>query len=158
MPWCPKCLYVYREGFDHCPDCDVDLVMGEMPVDEKKEPVYEIGCPACGKAFPKGPEACPECGRTLVPARYLEQSVRERYGLQKPSVEWENPSLLARDLMVWKADMLAQLLADNSIPCQVVSQGGLPDVYMGTAVTLYQLFVRDADLHRAKDLTMGIID
>ena len=24
--WCPKCKNEYREGFTHCPDCDVDLV------------------------------------------------------------------------------------------------------------------------------------
>lgn len=26
MPFCPKCRYEYREGFDTCPDCDVKLV------------------------------------------------------------------------------------------------------------------------------------
>ncbi|MCR5418107.1 MAG: hypothetical protein K6E84_04255 [Lachnospiraceae bacterium] len=32
--WCPKCKNEYREGFTHCPDCDVDLVesLEDLPV------------------------------------------------------------------------------------------------------------------------------
>ena len=32
--WCPVCKNEYREGFTHCPDCDVDLVesLDELPV------------------------------------------------------------------------------------------------------------------------------
>lgn len=26
MPWCPKCRLEYREGFEKCSECDVDLV------------------------------------------------------------------------------------------------------------------------------------
>ena len=26
MPFCPQCEAEYREGFTHCPDCDIDLV------------------------------------------------------------------------------------------------------------------------------------
>lgn len=26
MPWCPQCGAEYREGFTHCPHCDVELV------------------------------------------------------------------------------------------------------------------------------------
>jgi len=35
MPWCPKCKFEYRDGFDKCSDCDVDLVE-EL---EKEDPV-----------------------------------------------------------------------------------------------------------------------
>jgi hypothetical protein len=30
MPFCPKCRYEYREGFETCPDCDETLVP-ELP-------------------------------------------------------------------------------------------------------------------------------
>lgn len=36
--WCPVCKNEYREGFYHCPDCDVDLVES---LDDIKEPVRE---------------------------------------------------------------------------------------------------------------------
>lgn len=33
--FCPKCGAEYREGFTHCPDCDVDLVE-ELPKSKSK--------------------------------------------------------------------------------------------------------------------------
>jgi hypothetical protein len=30
MAYCPQCRAEYREGFTHCPDCDIDLV-AELP-------------------------------------------------------------------------------------------------------------------------------
>ncbi len=38
--WCPVCKNEYREGFYHCPDCDVDLVesLDDIP---KEESQYE---------------------------------------------------------------------------------------------------------------------
>jgi hypothetical protein len=34
--WCPSCGAEYRQGFTHCPDCDVDLV--EEEPDEPEQP------------------------------------------------------------------------------------------------------------------------
>ena len=31
MPWCPNCSTEYREGYNHCHDCDVALVE-EKPI------------------------------------------------------------------------------------------------------------------------------
>jgi len=36
MPFCPKCKYEYREGFDTCPDCEEPLV-DELPAEEAEE-------------------------------------------------------------------------------------------------------------------------
>ena len=37
MPFCPLCGAEYREGFDRCHDCDVELV-DELPPEEEWDP------------------------------------------------------------------------------------------------------------------------
>jgi hypothetical protein len=48
---CPECGAEYREGFTHCSDCDVDLIVAPpSPPDERNKieivQVYEAGNPA----------------------------------------------------------------------------------------------------------------
>jgi hypothetical protein len=39
---CPQCRSEYREGFTHCADCDVDLVMVEETAPSAAEPEIEL--------------------------------------------------------------------------------------------------------------------
>lgn len=46
MPFCPKCLFEYKKGINHCNDCDVDLVeelTTENPIpDDSKAELVEL--------------------------------------------------------------------------------------------------------------------
>ncbi len=62
--FCPVCKAEFREGFDRCNECQVNLVEDLTQICEPIEGEFKL-CTTCEQEFPQDQAKCAECGMKL---------------------------------------------------------------------------------------------
>lgn len=92
--FCPVCRAEFREGFERCSSCQVNLVEDPDNIDQHIEGEFKL-CRSCDRELPEETEFCPGCGLKTVRAVLRDDTY---YFLEAPSDEYAEedaePSLI----------------------------------------------------------------
>jgi hypothetical protein len=125
--------------------------MGEIPLDANGDPELSLSCPSCERGFPAGLTDCPYCGDRLVGI------TTETEGNSETVFDPHSYCPLIGGLSDWKAQMIAQSLEKEKIPCIKESSASTigPEI-LGTMGPYFGLMVRRSDLQRAREILLEI--
>lgn len=87
--FCPVCRSEFREGFDRCNNCQVNLVEDLNNIDQPVEGEFMF-CRSCDRELHEKTEFCPGCGLKLVRAVLRDDTY---FFLEAPSDEYEEDDL-----------------------------------------------------------------
>jgi hypothetical protein len=92
--FCPECKFEYRPGFNHCSDCDVDLV-AELPKPQDDASLSKLKSVRAGKNQERCVELCEKFNAAGIPfnvdqrRRQYLKGVDENYRIAVPSEFFE---------------------------------------------------------------------
>lgn len=82
--FCPVCKNEFREGFERCDNCNVNLVADLNNISEKVDGEFKL-CYQCQREFHDNETICPDCGLKLV--RAVLNKDEEYVFLEEPDYE-----------------------------------------------------------------------